>query len=72
MGIKPRPIKGGTMRQVDLGDIQGPILIFGGAYSNLQATQALIDAAQTQMASLQNAVFLQGTASPIAAIHPKP
>ena len=34
------------MRQVDLGDIQGPILIFGGAYSNLQATQALIDAAR--------------------------
>ena len=33
------------MRQVDLGDIQGPILIFGGAYSNLQATQALIDGA---------------------------
>ena len=33
------------MRQVDLGDIQGPILIFGGAYFNLEATQALIDAA---------------------------
>ena len=32
------------MRQVDLRDIHGPILIFGGAYSNLQATQAMITA----------------------------
>ena len=36
------------MRQVYLGDIQRPILIFGGAYSNLQATHALIDAGLDQ------------------------
>ena len=34
------------MRQVDLGNIQGPFLIFGGAYSNLQATHAVINAAK--------------------------
>lgn len=31
---------------VDLGDIQKPVLIFGGTYSNLQATQALKNAAE--------------------------
>ncbi len=57
MGIKPRPIKGGTMRQVNLGDIQGPILIFGGAYSNLQATQAVIDSAQTHGIPVERCIF---------------
>ena len=45
------------MRQVDLGDIPGPILIFGGAYSNLQATQALIDAAHTHGIPAERCVF---------------
>ena len=57
MGIKPRPIKGGKMRQVYLGDIQRPILIFGGAYSNLQATHALIDAAQTHGIPAELCIF---------------
>jgi predicted phosphodiesterase len=57
MGIKPRPIKGGAMRQVDLGDIQGPILIFGGAYSNLEATQALIDAARANRILAEQCIF---------------
>jgi len=57
MGIKPRPIKGGTMRQVDLGDIQGPILIFGGAYFNLEATQALIDAANANRILAEQCIF---------------
>ena len=46
------------MRQVDLGDIPGPILIFGGAYSNLQATQALIEASPRLAASLRAIVSL--------------
>ena len=45
------------MRQLDLGDIKGPILIFGGAYSNLQATQALIDAAQTHGIPAERCIF---------------
>ena len=45
------------MRQVDLGDIQGPILIFGGAYSNLQATQALIDAARANGIPAERCIF---------------
>ena len=45
------------MRQVDLGDIQGPILIFGGAYSNLQATQALIDAALANGIPAERCIF---------------
>jgi predicted phosphodiesterase len=31
---------------IDLGDIQSPILIFGGAYSNLQASQAIKSVAE--------------------------
>lgn len=46
MGIKLRPIKRLVVRQLDLGNIDDPILIFGGAYSNLQATQALIEASR--------------------------
>ena len=45
------------MRQLDLGDIQGPILIFGGAYSNLQATQALIDAARANGIPAECCIF---------------
>ena len=45
------------MRQVDLGDIQGPILIFGGAYSNLEATQALIDAARANRIPAEQCIF---------------
>ena len=45
------------MRQLDLGDIQVPILIFGGAYSNLQATQALIDAAQMHDIPAERCLF---------------
>lgn len=30
----------------DLGTIEGPLLVFGGPYSNLEATEALLDAAQ--------------------------
>ena len=45
------------MRLVDLGDIHGQILIFGGAYSNLQATQALIDAAQEHGIPAERCIF---------------
>ena len=45
------------MRQVDLRDIQGPILIFGGAYSNLEATQALIDAARANRIPAEQCIF---------------
>lgn len=34
------------MRIADLGEMQGPVLIFGGPYSNLQATQALFERAE--------------------------
>lgn len=45
------------MRLVDLGEIDGPLLIFGGAYSNLQATQALIDAAHRHDIAAQQCIF---------------
>ncbi len=57
MEIKPGPIKGVAMRQVDLGGIDGPILIFGGAYSNLQATQALIEAAHGHGIPAERCIF---------------
>ncbi len=36
------------MRVVDLGELQGPVLLFGGPYSNAQATRALIGAARAR------------------------
>lgn len=36
------------MTGLDLGELQGPLLFFGGPYSNLQATQALISYARQQ------------------------
>lgn len=45
------------MRQVDLGNIQGPFLIFGGAYSNLQATQAVINAAKGHGIPTEHCIF---------------
>ncbi|MEM7731582.1 MAG: metallophosphoesterase family protein [Pseudomonadota bacterium] len=34
------------MRQQDLGNLEGPVLLFGGPYSNLQATRAIFDIAE--------------------------
>ena len=45
------------MRQLDLGDSQGSILIFGGAYSNLEATQAWIDAARANRIPAEQCIF---------------
>ncbi len=46
MGRAGRPIKGRSrgqgMRLRDLGELEGPILLFGGPYSNLPALDALI------------------------------
>ncbi|WP_299614399.1 metallophosphoesterase family protein [uncultured Tateyamaria sp.] len=36
------------MRVQDLGQIEGPVLVFGGPYSNLQATQAVLAEAQAR------------------------
>ena len=35
------------MREVNLGTLTGPVLLFGGPYGNLQATEALLDEAQS-------------------------
>lgn len=34
------------MRQQNLGDLAGPVLLFGGPYSNLQATKAILEEAR--------------------------
>lgn len=36
------------MRVQDLGELTGPVLLFGGPYSNLQATEALFDVARAR------------------------
>jgi len=36
------------MHIADLGELSGPVLIFGGPYSNLQATRALVDLARAR------------------------
>lgn len=36
------------MRHLDLGRLAGPVLVFGGPYSNLQATEALLAQAQAR------------------------
>lgn len=40
----------------DLGELEGPILVFGGPYSNLQATEALLAEAQTRGISGRNLI----------------
>ena len=45
MGSGPRQIKGWGMQHAELGALEGKVLLFGGPYSNLQATQALFDKA---------------------------
>lgn len=41
----------------DLGDLRGPILVWGGAYSNLQATRAVLDWAEAAGFSDDQRVF---------------
>ena len=36
------------MKLVDLGELDAPVLLFGGPYSNLQATQALVELAKRE------------------------
>ncbi len=44
MGGDPRAIKGrGDVKVQDFGQYDGPVLLFGGPYSNLQAAQAFAD-----------------------------
>jgi predicted phosphodiesterase len=45
MGVLRVPIKGAAMRIEDLGELAGPVLLYGGPYSNLQATRAFFDEA---------------------------
>jgi predicted phosphodiesterase len=42
MGMQGAPIKGEEKMHLDLGVIDTPVLLFGGPYSNLQATQAVL------------------------------
>ena len=43
MGATGGPIKGGSaVRVQDFGHFEGPVVLFGGAYSNLQALEALV------------------------------
>ncbi|WP_371223852.1 metallophosphoesterase family protein [Roseovarius sp. 2305UL8-3] len=44
------------MKQCDLGVLDGPVLIFGGPYSNLQATQAVLDKAAKQGIAPSNVI----------------
>ena len=52
MGTNGDAIKRGHMRLVDLGEINAPLWLFGGAYSNLQAVEALVEAANAAGARL--------------------
>lgn len=44
------------MSLLDLGDLEGPVLVFGGPYSNLEATQALIATARELGAPPERAI----------------
>lgn len=48
MGTARAAIKGQGMRIADLGHLEGPVLAFGGPYSNLQATRAMRALAQAR------------------------
>jgi len=59
MGVARRFIKGQGMRIRDLGTLEGAVLLFGGPYSNLQATRALFDRADA-VGVAQNARLCTG------------
>ncbi|MBL4807242.1 MAG: metallophosphoesterase family protein [Rhodobacteraceae bacterium] len=44
------------MKTTDLGDLSGPLLVFGGVYSNLQALQALIAEAKGRGIAAKNMI----------------
>ncbi|WP_461536776.1 metallophosphoesterase family protein [Spongorhabdus nitratireducens] len=44
------------MRTQDLGELNGPVLVFGGPYSNLQATQAIKAIAEQHNIPVQNII----------------
>lgn len=44
------------MRHQDLGELAGPVLLFGGAYSNLQATKAVLAQAEVLGVSTGNVI----------------
>lgn len=56
MGAATAAIKGARMRCEYLGDLAGPLLIFGGPYSNLQATRALRSEAETRGVPAENCI----------------
>lgn len=45
------------MNITDLGELKGPVAVFGGAYSNLQATRAFLERAKTLGVAAGNLVF---------------
>ena len=50
MGLQGRYRKGDAMGRIDdIGELHGDVLLFGGPYSNLQATEALFDWAHRAM-----------------------
>ena len=60
------------MRFRDLGELTGPVLVFGGPYSNLQATRALIDEATHRGIPAENCICTGDTlaycAEPVATV----
>lgn len=48
------------MRHEHIGTLNGPVLAFGGPYSNLQATQALFEQAKERDISEQNLICTGG------------
>ncbi len=52
MGVQRVAFKGrATLRHLDLGQLDGPVLLFGGPYSNVQATRAVLGQARRRGAT---------------------
>lgn len=60
MGAKAFAFKGVAMQHRDIGEIDGPIVLFGGPYSNLQALNAMLDAIGSRRAICTGDVVAYG------------
>ncbi|MFT5787480.1 MAG: putative phosphodiesterase [Ascidiaceihabitans sp.] len=54
--FKAMRLRGFTLRHEHIGTLSGPVLAFGGPYSNFQATQALFEQAKKRDISEQNLI----------------
>ena len=69
--MNSEPVHAGDGSDIPSLIVDDPILVFGGSYGNLEATQSLV-AARRGSVFLQSASFAPAILSPTAPIPPRP